>query len=154
MAHAQVVVGRDCLHMWKVSECSKVKVKLSLCLINQALHHEGIWWSRCIDPHFLDLGASWRWVVSFTSWPLYPRGKSCQYPLDRRLGVAQSWSGRHGEEEIFDLPGLKLWPLGRPASSQSLYRLCYPGLYEYSEQVIMDSPASSAQPAQGLVGRV
>jgi hypothetical protein len=28
--------------------------------------HEGVWGSGCIDPHFLHLGTSWRWVVSFT----------------------------------------------------------------------------------------
>jgi hypothetical protein len=39
---------------------------------------------------FLDLGTSWRWVISFTPLPLNPRGKSHQYPLDRRLGVPQS----------------------------------------------------------------
>jgi hypothetical protein len=33
----------------------------------------------CIDPHFLYLGISWRWVVSFTPQPLYP-----PYPLERR----------------------------------------------------------------------
>jgi hypothetical protein len=33
----------------------KPKVKLSLCLTNQ-----DVWWSGCIDPHFLDLGTSWR----------------------------------------------------------------------------------------------
>jgi hypothetical protein len=32
-------------------------------------------------------------VVSFTSRPLYPQGKSPWYPLDRRLG------GRGGEEK-------------------------------------------------------
>jgi hypothetical protein len=37
-----------------------VKVKLSLCLTNKALCHEGVWRSGCIDPHFLDLGANWR----------------------------------------------------------------------------------------------
>jgi hypothetical protein len=36
------------------------KVKLSLCLTNQALRHDGVWGSGCIDPHFLDLGTSWR----------------------------------------------------------------------------------------------
>jgi hypothetical protein len=36
------------------------KVKLSLCLTNQALRHEDVWRSGCIDPHFLDLGTSWR----------------------------------------------------------------------------------------------
>jgi hypothetical protein len=31
-------------------------VKLSQCLTNYALHHEGLWGSGCVDPHFLDLG--------------------------------------------------------------------------------------------------
>jgi hypothetical protein len=31
-------------------------VKLSLCLTNDALRHEGVWGSRCTDSHFLDLG--------------------------------------------------------------------------------------------------
>jgi hypothetical protein len=46
--------------------------------------------SGCIDPHFLDLGTSWRWVVNFTPRPLSPRGKSPRYPLDRMLGGPQS----------------------------------------------------------------
>jgi hypothetical protein len=75
-----------------------------------------------MDPHFLDLGTSWRWVVSFTPLPLYPRGKSHRYPLDR-LGGPQSRS----ERKFLSLPGLELRSLGRPARSQSLYRLCYPG---------------------------
>jgi hypothetical protein len=47
----------------------------------------------CIDPHFLNLGTNWRWVVSFTPLPLYTRGKSPRYPLDRRLGGPESRSG-------------------------------------------------------------
>jgi hypothetical protein len=31
------------------------------------------------------------------------------------------------KRQFLTLPGLKLRPLGRPASSQSLYRLSYPG---------------------------
>jgi hypothetical protein len=53
-----------------------VKVKLSLCLTNLALRHEDVWGSGCIDPHFLDLGTSWRWVVSFAPLPLYPRERA------------------------------------------------------------------------------
>jgi hypothetical protein len=41
---------------------------------------------------------SWRWMVSFTPRPLYPRGKSPRYPLYRRLGGFQSPSGRRGYE--------------------------------------------------------
>jgi hypothetical protein len=37
-------------------------------------------------------------VVSFTTRPLYPQGKSSWYALDRRLGGPQSRSGHSGEE--------------------------------------------------------
>jgi hypothetical protein len=67
---------------------SSKKVKLSLCLSNNTLCQEGVWGSGCIDPHFLDLDTSWRWVVRFTPRLLYPRGKSHRYPLDRRLSGA------------------------------------------------------------------
>jgi hypothetical protein len=48
---------------------------LSLQVTNYALRREGVWASACIDPHFLDLGTIWRSVVSFTTRPLYSRGK-------------------------------------------------------------------------------
>jgi hypothetical protein len=83
--------------------------------------------SGCIDLRILDLGTSWRWMVSFTPRPLYPLGKSPRYPLDRRLDGPHSRSVRRGEEKILALPGLELRPLGRTACSQSLYRLRYPG---------------------------
>jgi hypothetical protein len=54
-----------------------------------------------------------------------PLGKSPRYPLGRRLGGPQSQSERRGE--FLTLPRLELRPLGRPARSQSLYRLRYPG---------------------------
>jgi hypothetical protein len=47
-------------------------------------------------------------VVSFTPRPLYPRGKSPWYPLDRWLGGPQSRSELGGEEKISQpLPGLE-----------------------------------------------
>jgi hypothetical protein len=72
----------------------------------------------CIDPHFLDLGISWRWVVSFTPRPLYTPGESPLFPLDRRLG---------GPQSRLTLLGIDLRPLAHPACSQSLYQLRYPG---------------------------
>jgi hypothetical protein len=62
----------------------KIKVELSLYLIR------------------------WRWVVSFTPWPPYSRGKSPHYPLNRRLGGTQSRSW-HCEEEknVLSLPGIE-----------------------------------------------
>jgi hypothetical protein len=78
----------------------KGKKMTSLWLPNWALLHEGVWGSGCIDPHFLDLGTSWRWVFSFTARPLYHRRKSSSYPLDRRLGGPQGQSGRQREVKI------------------------------------------------------
>jgi hypothetical protein len=107
----------------------KVKVK-SLCLTNQALCQEGVWESGCIDPCFLELGTSWRWVVSFTPQPLYPR--------ERATGThwIGGWVGpRTGLDDMekrkfLILLGLELWPLGRPACNQSLYQLLYSGSFK------------------------
>jgi len=54
--------------------------------IKSAPRHEGVLGSGCIAPRILGLRTRCRWVVSFTSRPLYPQGKSSCYPLDRRLG--------------------------------------------------------------------
>jgi hypothetical protein len=45
---------------------------------------------------------SWRLMVSFTLRPLYSRGNTPKYPLDRKLGGPQSQPGRSGEEKILD----------------------------------------------------
>jgi hypothetical protein len=56
----------------------------------------------------LDIGTSWRWVISFTPWLLYIQGNCFEYPLAKRLCGPQSQSG-HCEEErnVFTLPGIK-----------------------------------------------
>jgi hypothetical protein len=57
------------------------------------------YWGVEVLLHALfDRGTIWRCVVSFTSRPLYPKGKSPRHPLDRRLGGPQSQSG-HGVEK-------------------------------------------------------
>jgi hypothetical protein len=114
--------------IWKKYKRYKT-LKLSLRLINYILRHEGVWESRCIDPRFLHLGTSWRWVFSFTPLPLYPPGKEPQYLLNSRLGGRQSRSGRLGAVNIFYLAGTRTPILGRPARSHSLYRPRYRGLY-------------------------
>jgi hypothetical protein len=104
-----------------------VKVKLSFCLTNQELRREGVLGSGCIDPHFPDLDICRRWVIHFTPLPLYPRGKS---PPFHWIG---GWvAPRNGLDDVekrkfLTLPGLEIRPLGRPARSQLLYRLRYPG---------------------------
>jgi hypothetical protein len=83
--------------------------------------------SGCIDPGFLDLDTGWRWVVSLTPRPVYHREKSPAIPT-HEIGV---WvDPRTGLDELekrkfLSIPGLELWALGRPARSQSLYRLRY-----------------------------
>jgi hypothetical protein len=67
--------------------------------LNWAPRHEGVLGSGVIAPCILDFGIMWRWVISFTSRPLYPQGRSPSYPLGRRVGGPQSWSGRGGEEK-------------------------------------------------------
>jgi hypothetical protein len=64
----------------------------------------------CIDPHFLDLGTNWRWVVSFTPLPLYPRERAPDTHfiggwVDPRAGLddTEKW-------KFFTLPGLEIPP--------------------------------------------
>jgi hypothetical protein len=107
----------------------KVTVKLFLCLTNYALRHEGVWGSGRMNPHFLDLGTSWRWVVSFTPRPLYPHWIG--YWVNPRAGLDDL-------EKItfFILLGLELRPLDHPARSQSLYQLRYPGSHIWNGGII------------------
>jgi hypothetical protein len=94
---------------------SRQKEKLSLCLTNYALLHEDVWGNGCMDPRILDLGTSFRSVVSLTPRPLYLRVESPRYPLDRRLGGPQSRSGHFRKEKIFDPTGTRP-PTPRPSS--------------------------------------
>jgi hypothetical protein len=86
--------------------------------------------SGSIDSHFIDLGTSWRWVVNFTPRPLYSRG---WYPGTHCIG---GWVDPRASLDDMEkwkflpLPGLEPRPLSRPARSQSLYRLRYPGSLE------------------------
>jgi hypothetical protein len=57
-----------------------------------------------------------------------PGERGPPYPLDGRLGGSQNRSGRHGEEKIVAPTGTTL---GRPARTQSLCRLQYPGSQFY-----------------------
>jgi hypothetical protein len=61
-------------------------------VFNSALHLQDVWGSGCIDSCILDLSTSWRRVVRFMPWLLYPWGKSLQYPLNRRLSGPQNMS--------------------------------------------------------------
>jgi hypothetical protein len=82
--------------------CVKAKLKLSHCLTNWALRHEGICGSGCIYSRFIYLGTSWMWVDSFTPLPLYPRRKSPLHVLGRRLGGPENRCGTYREVKILD----------------------------------------------------
>jgi hypothetical protein len=82
---------------------------------------------RCMGE-FLDLGTSWKWVVSFTPLPLYPQGRAPGIQwiggwVDPRVGLDDV-----EKRKFLTLLGLKLWPLGHPSCSKLLYQLCYPGV--------------------------
>jgi hypothetical protein len=75
----------------------------------------------CIDPHFLDLR---------TSWELSASRPGSFTPGTHSIG---GWVGPRADmddvekRKFLTLRGLELRPLRRPARSQSLYRLPYPG---------------------------
>jgi hypothetical protein len=81
----------------------------------------------------LDLGARWRWVVSFTPQLLSPLGKSPQYSLYRRLVGPQS--PLYTVIRRISCPCRESNP-GSPAHSPSLYRLSYPGSFLYRKNNI------------------
>jgi hypothetical protein len=76
----------------------------------------------------------WRYsstyVVSFTTRPLYPQGKSPSYRLDRRLGGLQSQSERGGEE--------KNSPITQPVAQRYTTEVSLL-LYEYSFIISSDA---------------
>jgi hypothetical protein len=94
-----------------------------VCLTTKALRHNGVWESGCVDPRILDLGISWRRVVSFTRRLLCRRRGAPDTLWITRLRGTQNRSGRHGEEKNLALPGLKLQSLIQSSRSHSLYRL-------------------------------
>jgi hypothetical protein len=78
-----------------------------------------------MDPHFLDLGTSWRWVVSFTHLPLYTRERTPgTHWIGGRVDIRADLDDVK-KRKFLILPGLELRTLGCPARSQSLYRKRY-----------------------------
>jgi hypothetical protein len=81
----------------------KLKVKLSLCLINYASRHEDVWGSGGKAPPFLTSALDG--VESLAS---RPQEKSPTYPLDGRQCGPQSRSGCCGKEKnVLPLPGIE-----------------------------------------------
>jgi len=59
-------------------------------------------------PLIPNLGRRWRWMVTLTTRPLYPRLKSRLYPVNRRMGGPQMGTGRFGgKKNLLSLPGFE-----------------------------------------------
>jgi hypothetical protein len=83
-----------------------------------------------------------------------PPGKSPRYPFYKRLGGPQSRSGRYGEVKIFYPTGTQTpAPPGRPARSQSLYRMssCTIGFSILIRRISKDCPWLSSRASFELV---
>jgi hypothetical protein len=102
------------LHLF--AESTMAKMLRCLCLFHYALWHKD-------SSTIIDIGPTWRWMLSFTPPPLHCRGNSPRYPLDRTLGGSHSWSGQCGEEKnLFPLPGIE--PVAIPTElSRLLFRM-------------------------------
>jgi hypothetical protein len=77
--------------------------------------------SGCIDPHLLELGTSYTWVVSFMPpAALPPEKEPLRYSLYRRLCGPKSRSGKRGEEKILDTTGIRTPtpPVVQPVASR------------------------------------
>jgi hypothetical protein len=68
-----------------------------------------------IDLCFLDIGNRWRWVVSFTSRPLYHRGNRPRYPFDMRLDDPRTSLEAVEKRKIFLLDGIRT-PVVQPVA--------------------------------------
>jgi hypothetical protein len=97
----------------------------------------------------LDLGSRWRWVVSFTPWRIYPRGKSTRCPLDRRLGGPQCLYGRLEVENI-SCPCRESNP-DRPVRNPLPNSLSYHGDKLYCTNILWDIPGNELRKLNDLV---
>jgi hypothetical protein len=78
-----------------------------------------------MDPRFLDIGTSWSGQIHAPT-ALTP-GEEATVPIGYEAGWAPEPIHMSSRGEKLFLSGLELQALGRPARSQSLYRLSYPG---------------------------
>jgi hypothetical protein len=82
-----------------------------------------VYWG--VEVRILDLGTTWRWVVSLTRRSLYHQEKSPWQSLGRRLGGSQSRGGE--EKNSQPLPWLEP-PIMHPVAQRYTTELSRPGL--------------------------
>jgi hypothetical protein len=84
--------GSDCVGGPYITLVTMVTFKICPATAMQAPRGGG----GGIVVHILDSDTRWGRVVSVTPQPPFTPGKGPLYPLDRRLGGLQSWSGHRG----------------------------------------------------------
>jgi hypothetical protein len=89
-------------------------------------------WRGWVDPRFLYLGTSWRWVSASRPGRFTPgeRAPDTHY-TDVGWTPEPVWTMKRNKY-YFNLLGLELQPLGRLPHGQSLYRLRYPSFNQDS----------------------
>jgi hypothetical protein len=92
-------------------------VKLSLCLINKTPRHEEVWGSGDIAPRNLYLCTTWRWTMSFTPRPLYPRVLGSNLGRDT---CYSDWSSRDFRKSLWD--SAYIWPKQLPSKSFKIHK--------------------------------
>jgi hypothetical protein len=103
--------------------------------------------SGYIAPSLLDLGTSWRGVVSFMPMLRFPRGKSPRYPLDRKWGGSQSRHGQYGEVKTLHSIGTRTPTLSnREEQNEHETRLSFPFSFEIMTALILTATSSARSP--------
>lgn len=101
------VLSYRCFYTWCL--CLKRTAKFPLYT---PLRHVGEWKYSFCPPHWMD------WVVSSTSRPLSPHGKTCQYPMNSRLAGPQNrkmscpcheWNDDYQSRSREGCPGYLYW---------------------------------------------
>jgi len=75
------------------------KVKAKVSSVSKHCTMKADWGCEGKAAPLLDVCTWWRWIICSAFHILYPWGKSLLYPLDKRLGEAQSQSGCDGIEK-------------------------------------------------------
>jgi hypothetical protein len=131
--------------------------KLSLCLIN---HNDMKAYGRTEVPHILNLGISWRRVVSITPHPFYLLRKCNQCTVDTRLCGFQGRSERRGEKVIFlvateksrdGVVGIAITRAGRPRVRNSSPGRVKNFLFSSSSRLTLESTQTPIQCVLGAL---
>jgi hypothetical protein len=120
-------------HYGMLRKVKKKKVKLARCFTkSHAMKMCGE--SGGITPRILNLRNRWSWVVSFIPRPRYPRGKSSQHTLDRRLGGATPCIDVVAKKLVLAAAGNRI-PVVQPVAHSLHWLSCPVSLISFNDSV-------------------